>query len=147
MLTNLSIKTQLKAAKKRLIYRHIAWLYALRSQLLVVTPWEHATQSGSVGRLARYYRRYFGVGLLDDEVTKTELHHFLPPNESERLIAAKNTATQIVNEQGRDLRDLRRIGAIDDFRHMELAQVLEKLYDHQGKAERIKKFPFPETIC
>ncbi len=137
----------LKSIKKRLIYRHIAWLYALRSQLLIVTPWEHANQRGSVGKLARYYQRYFGVGMLDDEVTKIELKHFLLPEEQQHLIEAQNTATQIVNEQSRDISRLHGEGRIDSFRHMEMAQVLEKLYDHQGKAERIKKFPFPRQYA
>lgn len=37
---------EIQTIKKRLIYRHIGWRYALRSQLLVVTPWEHANQGG-----------------------------------------------------------------------------------------------------
>lgn len=139
--------TELASIKKRLIYRHIAWLYALRGQLLVVAPWEHASQKGSVGRYARYYQRYFGVGMLDDEVPRIELRHFLPAEEELRLIGAANTATQIVNEQSRDLSTLRAQNSIDDFRQMEMVQILEKLYDHQGKAERIKKFPFPRQYA
>lgn len=34
--------------KKRLIYRHIAWLYAHRSQLLIPTSWEDLSQKGAV---------------------------------------------------------------------------------------------------
>ena len=50
---------EIKKVKKRLIYRHIAWLYALRSQLLVSTPWEHINQ-GFFYRLAakRYQNKY-----------------------------------------------------------------------------------------
>ena len=39
--------------KKRLIYRHIAWLYAHRSQLLVATPWEHISQGGMMAHSAK----------------------------------------------------------------------------------------------
>ena len=35
-----------KAVKKRLIYRHIGWLYALRSQLLFKAPGSTATSRG-----------------------------------------------------------------------------------------------------
>ncbi len=38
---------------------------------------------------------------------------------------------------------MRASGTIDDFRHMELQNILNDFYTHQGKAERIKKFPFP----
>jgi len=134
---------EIKAIKKRLIYRHIAWLYAHRSQLLVPTSWEHASQRGHVGRTAQYYQKKFGVGLVDDEITRTELQLFLPPREYGRLINRVNTATQIINEQSRDLAQLREQGLVDDFRHVEMTDVLRMFYTLQGKNERIKKFPFP----
>ncbi len=133
--------------KKRLIYRHIAWLYPLRSQLLVFTSWEHANQGGHIGRTARYYQEKFGVGLVDDEVTRIELKEFLPAEEYDRLINHTNTATQIINEQARDLRELRKKGIIEDFRHMEMMQILYHFYEHQGKCERIKKFPLPRQYA
>jgi putative membrane protein len=139
---------EIQAIKKKLIYRHIAWLYALRSQLLVSTPWEHVSYEGlMIARYARRLQKNFGVGLVADEVTETELHNFLPKDEYERLINHVNTATQIVNEQSRDLTKLREQGLIEDFRHMEMINVLELLYDHQGKAERIKKFPLPRQFA
>jgi putative membrane protein len=134
---------QIYGIKKRLIYRHIAWLYAHRSQLLIPTTWESISQNGSTARRAKMYQEKFGVGLVGDEVTRTELKVFLPEDEHDRLINYKNTATQIINEQGRDIRDLREQGLIDDFRHMELANVLQSFYTLQGKNERIKKFPLP----
>ncbi|MEM6629806.1 MAG: bestrophin family ion channel [Bacteroidota bacterium] len=140
-------EAEIIAVKKRLIYRHIGWLYAHRSQLLVVTSWEHANQGGFIGKTARYYQEQFGVGLVDDEVTRSELKVFLPENEYDRLVNAVNTATQIINEQSRDLSHLREQGMIDDFRHMELAKVLKSFYTLQGKNERIKKFPLPRQYA
>ncbi len=137
---------ELRAIKKRLVYRHIGWLYAHRSQLLVATPWEHISQGGHMTRLARKYQS-FGVGLLDDEITRTELKLFLPEAEHDRLIAYANTATQIINEQSRDLARLREQGLIDDFRHMEMENVLKSFYTLQGKNERIKKFPLPRQYA
>jgi len=119
---------EIHSIKKRLIYRHIAWLYAHRSQLLIATPWEHVSQGGLIGgmvaKTARMYQKQFGVGLIDDEVTKASLNNFLPTDEYERLIQHKNTATQIINEQSRDLQQLRNEDVIDDFRHMELVTLL-----------------------
>ncbi|MEO1714983.1 MAG: bestrophin family ion channel, partial [Bacteroidota bacterium] len=138
---------EIKHSKKRLIYRHIAWLYALRSQLLKVTSWEHASQRGPIGKTARYYQQSFGIGLVDDEVTKIELRNFLPADEHDRLINNVNTATQIINEQFRDLKELRQQGLIDDFRHMAMGQVLYDFYELQGKCERIKKFPLPRQYA
>ena len=138
---------ELHAVKQRLIYRHIAWLYAHRSQLLVATSWEHISQGGHLGRTAERYQKYFGIGLVDDEVTRTELKQFLPADEHDRLISNVNTATQIINQQSRDLRDLRQRGLIEDFRHMEMENLLVNFYTLQGKNERIKKFPLPRQYA
>lgn len=138
---------ELQSIKKRLFYRHIAWLYAHRSQLLIATPWEHASQNGHTGRAAAFYQKKFGLGLLDDDITRSELKTFIPPEEYEELIAYKNTATQIINAQSRELRTLRERGLIDDFRHMELANLLKSFYTLQGKNERIKKFPLPRQYA
>lgn len=140
-------ETEIHNIKQRLIYRHIAWLYAHRSQLLLPTSWEHISQGGHTSRYARFYQDTFGVGLVDDEVTKIELQHFLPKREYNRLIDYKNTATQIINEQSRDLRTIREQGLIEDFRHMEMANILKSFYTLQGKNERIKKFPFPRQYA
>ena len=35
------------------------------------------------------------------------------------------------------------VDLVDDFRHMELQNLLNEFYALQGKCERIKKFPFP----
>lgn len=137
----------LRTTWKRLIYRHIGWLYALRSQLLVATEWEHASQKGLVGKYAKRYQRKFGTGLIDDDVTKDELKNFLPAEEYERLINYQNTATQIIDQQAQDLKALREQGLIEDFRHMELQALLKDFYDHQGKCERIKKFPMPRQYA
>ncbi|WP_108869175.1 bestrophin family protein [Aquimarina aquimarini] len=138
---------KIKGIKKRLLYRHIGWLYAHRSQLLVATPWEHISQSGHIAKTAKMYQRKFGIGLVDDEVTRTELKLFLPPEEYDRLIGYVNTATQIINEQSRDLKKLRELGVIEDFRHMEMVNLLKNFYTLQGKNERIKKFPLPRQYA
>ena len=129
--------------RKKLIYRHIAWLYALRSQLLIPTSWEHINQHPLIARVTRERMERFGVGLVDDGDMEKMLQKFLPADEYDRLINYKNTATQIIDQQAQDLLQLREKGLIDDFRHMELQKILYDFYIHQGKCERIKKFPLP----
>ncbi len=133
--------------KKRLIYRHIAWLYAHRSQLLIATPWEHVSQGGFTAKKAKMYQKRFGLGLLDDEITKFELKLFLSEEEYNRLINKVNTATQIINEQSRDLAKLRQENFLDDFRQIQMEDVLRTFYALQGKNERIKKFPLPRQYA
>ncbi len=136
-------QSEVQAIHQRLVYRHIAWLYALRSQLLIPTSWEHINQNKHVRRLTERRMKHFGVGLHIDGVTEKELTDFLPPDELQRLINYKNTATQIIDQQSQDISELRAKNFIDDFRHMELQNLLNDFYTHQGKAERIKKFPLP----
>ena len=133
----------LKIIHKKMIYRHIGWLYALRSQLLLPTPWEHINQNLHIARTTRRRMKQFGVGLLDDDISEKELSQFLPKDEYDELIKFSNTATQIIDRQSQALMELRRLNLIEDFRHMELQKILHDFYDHQGKCERIKKFPLP----
>lgn len=128
---------------QRLLYRHVAWLYALRSQLLIPTQWEHINQNRAVSRNVGKIKKRYGINLTQDGVTENELKEFLPPEEIDRLINYKNTATQIIDQQSQDLKNLRKLNFIDDFRHMELQKLLNDFYTHQGKCERIKKFPLP----
>ena len=133
----------LHAIHKKLMYRHVAWLYALRSQLLIPTPWEHINQSKLIRRATEKRMERFGSNLSNTGPTEQHLREFLPPDELERLINYKNTATQIIDQQSQDLKELRKRNLIDDFRHMELQKLLNDFYTHQGKCERIKKFPLP----
>ncbi len=134
---------ELDNIKKRLIYRHIAWLYALRSQLLVPTEWEHINQGRLVSDLNKDRMKKFGIGLIDDHNPEKTIKEHLPEGEFDELASLKNTATQLIDRQAMELQKLRQEGLIDDFRHMELQKILNDFYVHQGKAERIKKFPFP----
>ena len=145
--TNKKTEEEIHEIKKRLIYRHIAWLYAHRSQLLVPTSWEENNPKKSKDKNLNYQKKKFGVGLVDDEITRTELKLFLPEKEHDRLIAHANTATQIINEQSRDLAKLREQDLVDDFRHVELEQILRSFYTLQGKNERMKKFPLPRQYA
>ena len=66
-------KNELNTIHKRLIYNHIGWIYSLRSQLLVPTPWEHASQNSLVKKYAERTREVFGVGLFGDDITENQL--------------------------------------------------------------------------
>jgi len=134
---------ELQKFKKTLIYRHIAWLYTLRNQLLIPTTWEHINQGSGVAKKARKRMEILGQGMIKDDITEKELRMYLPECEYDRLINYKNTATQIIDQQSTDLKELRKRDIIEDFRHMELQSLLKEFYVHQGKCERIKKFPLP----
>jgi putative membrane protein len=138
---------ELNTERKKLIYRHIGWLYTLRSQLLIPTSWEHINQGKHVRNSAKKRMKNIGIDLSDDKITEKKLKDFLPEEEYERLINYKNTATQIIDQQSQNLAELRSKDMIDDFRHMELQKVLNDFYTFQGQCERIKKFPLPRQYA
>lgn len=101
-----------KAMKKRLMYRHIAWMNALRMQLRKQSDWE-------------------------------SLKPYISEQEYQSLLNDKNKATMLVTRQAEDLRKAYDAGMINDFRHIEMLDILKEAYNLQGKCERIKNTVFP----
>jgi putative membrane protein len=131
---------ELQVIRKRLVYRHIAWLYRLKRQLRVRKTWEHDK------RFNNQYREMIEKFFPSDD-PETELKNFLEDEEVQRMLSMKNTCTQLLEEQSRELKGLKMRGLIDDFRHMELQKMITELYTLQGKCERIKNFPLPRQYA
>lgn len=126
---------------QQLIYRHIAWLTALRYQLREPRTWENMSRPENVE-----YRTHFNVveqeTKMDDELKK-----YLSATEFDTIIKNKNKATQILAHQSAELKRLYDAGFIENNHHVELELLLKEFYDHQGKCERIKNFPYPRQFA
>ncbi len=129
--------------QKRLIYRHIAWLYAHRRQLLEPMSWEQVGENNREGKRAKGFDQKFGLGVQTSDVFIDDLDQYLDKEELDRMKTYKNMATQLVNIQSQELVALYEQGYFNDFRHMQMEAVLRTFYELQGRNERIKKFPFP----
>lgn len=127
---------------KKMIYRHIAYIYTLRSQLLVPAPWEHVSLNSRVASVNRNRMQKFGVGIFEHDQHQV-LEKHMEKDEHQKLPEVANMATHIIDLQSQHLKQLRKEHLIDDFRHIELQKLLNDLYIFQGQAERIKKFPLP----
>ena len=126
--------------KKELIYRHIAWLTALRYQLRLSKEWEH-TENRIKGKYSPHVsEEYF-------DQLEGELESYLPKEEMKNYSQKANIATQILRKQSERLQTLRNEQYYDDFRHMELHKLIVSFYEDQGKSERIKTFPFPRQYA
>ncbi len=127
----------LKAIHKKLIYRHIAWLNALRFQLRQPSSFslKHPKTVRSI------------LGNEDQNKWDNEVGVFLDSEEYQYLIDRRNTATHIIRTQGESLKELMAEGYIEDFRHMKMMSCLEEFYNLQGKCERIKNTPFPRQYA
>jgi len=133
--------------KKVMIYRHIAWLYKLRKQLLDPAAWEHISLKGMYGTDARQKMQKLGLGLYGEDSTDKQLHKYLPEVEYKALPSFKNAAAQLIDIQSEELARLRKTGHLREFEHVTLQGILNDFYDHQGKAERIKRTPFPRQFA
>ena len=128
------------AMQKELIYRHIAWLTALRYQLRLSREWEHSENRVNGLYVPTICEEYFNR--LDDEIM-----NFIPEAEFQSYKTKANMATQILAKQAIRLQELKDQGYFEDFRHMEFHTFITSFYEDQGKSERIKNFPFPRQYA
>ncbi|HEX5655059.1 MAG TPA: bestrophin family ion channel [Chitinophagaceae bacterium] len=130
-----------KDRARELIYRHFAWLTALRYQLRVARNWETLSKSYN-----REYRQFYSIP--ESETTlEQELVKYISPGEMKSILAVNNKATQLISLQSHTLKQLQQEGAIDNSRFLEMHKTLREFTDHQGRSERIKNFPFPRQYA
>jgi putative membrane protein len=135
-------ESELETIHGELICRHIAWLTALRHAMRQPRPWEHALQHPTNQEWAAM------IGVREHRHSlEEELEGNVPPDELAYVLSKSNKPTQILALQSRRLRELRTRSLIEDFRHMEMENVLIELYSLQGKSERIKNFPYPRQYA
>jgi putative membrane protein len=125
--------------KKELIYRHIAYINALRLQLRMPTSFSL--------KMSTKNRHFY-----DDDPTEQDWEDhvgaLLDKDEFDVLIQKQNTATQIIRKQSERLQELtEKDELINEFRLMEMMRVQEEFYNLQGKCERIKKTPLPRQYA
>jgi putative membrane protein len=126
--------------KKQLIYRHIAWLTALRYQLRLSREWEHTEDRISGLYVPVICEEYFSK--IDQE-----LLNFITEQELATYKQKSNLATQILATQAQELQRFRSLNYYNDFKHVELHRLISLFYEDQGKSERIKNFPFPRQYA
>ena len=126
---------------QEIIYRHFAWLTALRFQLREVKSWENVKTKSYNLEYLKHYKVSEWESTLDEE-----LKGFINEDERQYILSTKNRATQIIALQSSKLRELNEGGKISDYNYVALENQLKELYDQQGKCERIKNFPYPRQF-
>lgn len=133
--------TDTNAIHQQLIYRHIAWLTALRFQLREPRIWENNQEDYNVE-----YKRFYSIPEQESNLAD-ELRKLLPAPEVDYILSKKNRATQLLARQSSQLRELADKDWIENYQYVELELMLKELYEHQGKSERIKNFPYPRQFA
>jgi len=135
---------ELYDVKRELVHRHIAWLTALRYQLRKDRPWEMHLKKDRANR--KFKESQFTV-CEDTYPIADIIKPYISEKEYNEVFAKGNQASQLLGIQSKRLRELKENGAIEDFRHMELVNMLKEFYALQGKSERIKNFPYPRQFA
>lgn len=117
----------LRGWQERVIYRHIAFVHALRVFLRRKLDYNE----DGVDEPIEVHNSY------DD------LRSFLTEEEHAEVIAKRNPPNYLNLLQGEALADAYRRGWLSDFQHLRLEESLLEFNNHQGRAERIKNTPLP----
>lgn len=131
---------ELAQIHRRLIYRQLAWTNVLRLQLRRLQTWEHHLTFNK--KFRDYFDKAYEVKTIEEELAR-----FVSPEEAAQLMNKQNIATHLLAMQSRDLAELRKRKLMDEYRHIELEEVLKEFYNEQGRCERIKNFPFPRQYA
>ena len=135
------IKGQNKESlQKELVYRHLAWITALRYQLRLARDWEHTEERLNSHFAPTVCESYYSK--LDKEMLQ-----FISADELQYYKQKTNMATQILQKQISRIEEIHEAGQIDLFKQLEIQKYLTAFYDEQGKSERIKNFPFPRQYA
>lgn len=76
-----------------------------------------------------------------------ELAGLLSEEEHKMVMGKTNKAAAILTLQSNHIRKLKEQGFVWEFSFLELESVLARLFEHQGKSERIKNFPYPRQFA
>ena len=126
---------------REIIYRHFAWLTALRYQLRAGRNWETTDKSYN-----REYKRFYTIP--EKEIPmENELLKYITKEELENILSKNNIAAQLLSLQSIALKNLNKEGLLEKFRFLEMHTMLREFSSHQGKSERIKNFPYPRQYA
>lgn len=132
--TDLS-EAEIHEIQERLIYRHLAWINALRLHLRKPSTFS----PNYIGAVRR-----FQAGSPERRHWEEEVKPFLSDKDFDELIGVQNLPAQLLRRQGADLQFLaEKKGVLEDFRYIDLMNSLKDFFAEQGRCERIKNTPLP----
>jgi putative membrane protein len=132
----------LGVAHRTLGLRHIAWLTALRFQLRTPAAWESMRDAANMA----YQSKHYAVAEWSEKVDDA-LRPLLSAEEHADVLRHANRPAAIMALQSQHFAALAAAGALSEMRHVTLVQRLASLIDQQGRAERIKNFPYPTQFA
>ena len=133
---------ELHGKRKTLIYRHIAWMTALRHAMRAAKPWETVVHE----KTNKEWQKLTQPPEWNENLEE-ELKHYLSDEDMKYVMTKNNKKTAILYLQNKQLRNLKDEGYIWEFSFLQMEGVMEELFTLQGKSERIKNFPYPRHFA
>lgn len=129
------------ATTRELIYRHMAWLTALRYEMRTQRPWETIDKKHNTE-----YQRFYSVAERETPLDK-ELAKYLSNEELREVLTASNTAARILANQGKLLRKSYDEQQMQIAQFLEMEKGLKEFYISQTKSEQLKNSPYPRQYA
>ncbi len=127
---------------KLLIYRHFAWLSALRYEMRSYRIWEASQKKHN----AEYQQFYYVIP--ENEISlEDELSKFLSPEELEYILKTKNKATQLMALQSKTLKKMFDDEEIVLLQFVDFQRTIKDFYAQQGRSEQLKDSPYPRQYA
>lgn len=130
------------AKSKELIYRHLAWLTAMRYEMRSPRSWE----SSGKAHTAEYRQAFYAVPESQTSL-EAELARFVSAKELQHILAARNRAVRILHLQSQTVRELFDSQAIVVLQFVDMQRAIKEFFAQQGRSERIKDFPYPRQFA
>ena len=135
-------ESALHNVRKEMVMRHIAWMTSLRHALRTQKPWEASHENHS----DQEYMKGFEIQEWKYSLEQA-LEGYVSDEDKLNILSKTNKQTACITLQSKQLKELKMKGLIEDFRHMEMQNMLVEFLSLQGKAERIKNFPYPRQFA
>ncbi len=125
---------------KTLTYRHIAWMTALRHAMRVPKPWETSINHKT--------NQEWDTKPPELESTlEVDIKPYINQDDFSYTMSKNNKQTALLFLQSHHLKKLKEQGVLWEFSFLELENILQELFNLQGKSERIKNFPYPRHFA
>lgn len=124
-----------------LIYRHLAWLTALRYEMREFQIWESSNKLHN-----KEYQRFYTIPEREIPLEK-ELSKYLNDEEFQYIMSVQSKPAQIMSLQGDTISKLYKTQQIAVLQFVDMERSMKEFFVLQGKSEQIKNFPYPRQYA
>ena len=126
---------------KELIYRHLAWLTALRYEMRAYRVWESTDKKHNTE-----YQQYYSIPEKEGSL-EGELSRYLSEHELAFLLSKRNMTSQLLALQSKAITEIFAEDGLIVLTYMEMQRGIKEFYIQQGRSEQLKDSPYPRQYA